>query len=381
MTQLQIKLSEHTSPEDVAKWPNPRDKEVLFVLARASSFEAGAEGLAHSFLASALQISGDIYLNCEFSQPQNDKEFFSTVLASTFGYTLIRATTQIKFAGAKVNSMESFRIFAGKLYDHNRGVIGLGDRVELIAFDPKRSIPKALLIRPHSIDQDGLPLPSAFQADLLKILAGMGLPEIGSQSTLPTLISFVYELFLNTLQHGLPKNEVRLMNSTRGIALTKIAFSTQQLVTRKISTPLRQYLERIAEMQKRETNLLVVCISVMDMGDGIQNTLPSSSVEETAHARLARAFKVGESRKAGSSIERGLGLHKVVEAAFRLGARLQVSSAGKILVKDFSLGEDPLPRMDGAIEQTLPDHFIAGTSIEMYVLNLLTDIDQRKLLV
>ena len=170
-----------------------------------------------------------------------------------------------------------------------------------------------------------------------------------------------------------------LKNSTRGISLSKIAFSTAQLSSRKMSTELREYLLRIAEMAKKDTNLFVVCISVMDMGDGIQNTLPSIAADESYAMRLVRAFQVGESRKVPSIIERGRGLHKVVDAAFRLDAKLRIRSAGNVLWKDFSLGEDRYAGMDSALNITLPEYFSSGTSIDMYIPSLMENIDQRKL--
>jgi len=379
MTQLVLKIGEQTSLEEVCAWPSPLGRQAIFVLAKASGFEAGAEGTALSYLSVAVSQEGlSVELQCEFSAPTQVQEFLHSPLCSVFGFTLIRSASVIRFSGGH-GETEKFKEFAGKYYDAQKGVVGLGDHVSLIAFDPKRRVPRALLSKAQTIDHDGFPLPSAFHTDLLRILSGMGLPEIGTQATFPVLLSFVYELFLNTVQHGLPSNRRVLAHSTRGIVLTKLAFNTQHLAARKLSKDLKDYLSRIAEIEKREKNLFVVCISVMDMGDGIQNTLPSQGDAENSPARLLRAFEVGQTRKGTSSVERGIGLNKVVQAALRLGARLQVCSAGQRVVKDFSLGEDHFPNLNNAAISELPPHFSLGTSVDMFLPRLLADIDQRKL--
>jgi hypothetical protein len=349
-------------------------------LVRSSKFEPGAEGLALSYLASIDVDRTEIHVKSEHALPVSANEFFGSMLSSTFGFALIRVAKTLVFADSERNQIDIFRQFAGKIYDERRGVLGLGDRVEIIAFDPRRPVPRALLARAQSVDQDGLPLPSAFQQDLVRILAGMGMPEIASPSTLPTVISFVYELFLNTVQHGLPSELKRASRSTRGIALSKIVFNASTVEDRNLSRPIKDYLLRISELTKRASGIHVVCISVIDMGDGIQNTLANSaSALETSSERLSRAFGAGESRKGKSTIERGLGLHKVLAATMRLSGRLQVISAGVGLTKDFSLGEDKLPSMRGAVETSFHPHFSHGTSVTLFVPDLPSNIDQRRL--
>lgn len=379
MTQLRIKIGEHTTTEEILQWLDPNGKELTFLLTRSSGFEAGAEGLALSYLANFLKHHDSIKIICEFTQPQSTIDFLNTIFSSTFGYALIRAAKEIVFPTNTKETTQEFRFFAGKIYDEKKGVIGLGEKISVISFDPKRLIPKVLSPRQDSLDNDGLPLPSAFHTVLVNILSGMGFPEIGSQNTLSTIIRFTYESYINTIQHGLPTTQSVLKNSTRGISLSKIAFSTAQLANRKMSTELREYLLRIAEITKKDTNLFVVCISVMDMGDGIQNTLPSIA-NESDSVRLKRAFQVGASRKVPSVIERGLGLHKVVDAAFRLNAKLRITSAGNVLWKDFSLGEDRYAGMDSALNATLPKYFSSGTSIDIYIPSLMENVDQRTLI-
>lgn len=380
MSSTSIRLSRNISAQDVEGWTEPLEEPMRFVVFKSCAFEPEAEGLALSYLARAVEVGASISLHCEFELPTTSMEFYSTLLSSIFGYTLIRSCQAAFFLGSEADEKAALRSFSGRTYDDNLGVVGLGNEVRLISFDPKRPIPKALLSSTEALDRQGLPLPSAFHQDILKILGGMGLQEIASPTTLPVLISFIHELFINTCQHGLPQSEKIGSISTRGIGLSKIAYSIPQLHTRQISVHLREFLERIAEMQKKQSNLLVVCISVMDMGVGIQHTLPPlKDVEETASERLLRAFKLGESRKSNATTESGAGLHRVVEVAHRLGARLQVSSAGIRLVKDFSFGEDKLPSMAGAIETTLPEHFCNGTSVEIFIPRLVTNIDQQEL--
>jgi hypothetical protein len=380
MTPIFVKLADQATLEDVASWAPHNAARITFVLNRSSRFEPGAEGLALSYLASIEIEQTEVHVKAEHNFPNSANDLFATVLSSTFGFALLRLAKSLVFADSDSNQLQNFRQFAGRTYDDCRGVLGLGDRVEIIAFDPRRPVPRALLARAHTVDQDGLPLPSAFQQDLVRILAGMGMPEIASPSTLPTVISFVYELFLNTVQHGLPSDLKRLARSTRAIALSKIVFNAATVEERNLSRPIKDYLLRISELEKRATGIHVVCISVMDMGDGIQNTLPTVLIEdETGIQRLGRAFGAGESRKSKSTIERGLGLHKVLAATMRLHGRLQVISAGVGLTKDFSLGEDRLPSMIGASETRYPSQFSHGTSVALFIPDLASNIDQRRL--
>jgi hypothetical protein len=377
MKQVTVRLGAAVSSEDVLLWPAPQS-DLQFLILRTCAFEPGAEGLALSYLAGAIRGEAKVFLQCEFEPPTNVNEFYSTILSSIFGYTLIRVCKTIFFGKSREDCRGQLRIFSGKTYDDHAGIVGLGDEVRLIAFDPRRPIPKALMTSPDSLDNMGIPLPSAFHVDIVRILGGMGLNEIASPSTLSTLIRFIHELFANTVQHGRPTNELVALHSTRGIALSKINFNPAQLATRRMSSELLEFLGRVAEMQKRQTSLQVVCLSVMDMGDGIQHTLPPKE-DETEGERLLRAFRLGESRKNSGAIERGAGLDRVVKVAHRLGARLQIASAGRMIVKDFSLGEDKLPDLSGAVETVLPNHVQGGTSVDLLVPRFAMELDQRAL--
>jgi hypothetical protein len=376
---IAIKLLDRIAAEDVLLWPDPTGADLVFLVSNAAEFEAGTEGLALGFLSSAIKSAGSIHIHCEFDFPKESDDFCASIISSMFGYALLRACASAQFKSPAGNLATDLRRFAGRIYDERRGIIGLGDRVGIMAFDPKRPIPRAFGASFNEANSDETPLPSDYAPGISRVLTGMGLGGIASQSIFPVLMEYVFETFVNTQQHGRPHDPRVARHSTRGISITKIAFNVTQLDRRRISAEMREFLLRVADMERTDKGLFVACISVMDMGEGIQNTLPASSNEEAQENRLLRAFDLRETRKTPSSVVRGMGLLKVVEAAFRLGARLQVSSAGRRLVKDFSLGEDKLPTMIGAEVTTLPGHFSAGTCVDLLVPRLLSDIDQREL--
>jgi hypothetical protein len=374
---IHIELNQRISTDEVLGWPSFDEDGIVFRVARSAEFEAGAEGAALSFLGAALRKRIAVNVECLFEFPAQKLDFLGCILSSNFGYALLRGCESAKFRdAAEKNLAVDLRRFAGQIYDAERGVVGSGDRAAMIAFDPKRPIPRVIQAL-TSIEQ--LPLPSQFSAALSFVLSGMGLKDVASQSTFPHLRDYIFEAFVNTLQHGRPKDQHVAKFSTRSISITKIAFNVAQLEQRRISTDLREFLQRIAEMEQSKKDLFVACISIMDMGDGIQNTLPPESAEESADRRLVRAFSLGATRKQEGPIERGLGLQNVLTSAFLLGARLQVQSSGFRLVKDFSLGEDRLPSMNGAKISELPAQFAAGTCVDLFVPKLLSNLDQREL--
>jgi hypothetical protein len=377
---IRIELNQRVAVEDVLAWPDPNGGPLLISISRSAEFEAGAEGLALSFLSAALKTTSLIGVACQFEFPAQKTDFLGSVLSSTFGYALLRACSSAEFRDLPgKNSAVELRRFAGKVYDDQRGVVGYGDRAGIIAFDPKRPIPRVLQESSSIPENDIEPLPSQFALGVSRVLSHMGLGGIASQSSFSPLMDYIFEAFVNTLQHGRPRNPSVAKHSTRGISITKIAFNVSRLESRRMSEDMREFLNRIAEMERTKKDLYLACISIMDMGEGIQNTLPPSSDEEEGGHRLLRAFNLKETRKPDGPVERGIGLQKVVDAAFHLGARLQVLSSGYRLVKDFSFGEDKLPGMQGSRLVELPRHFAAGTCIDLLVPRLLSDIDQREL--
>lgn len=376
-----IELSQRIAAEDVLTWPNPSGQELTFVVYRTAEFEAGAEGLALCFLTSALKQSTTMNIDCRFDFPVEKIDFLGSILSSTFGYALLRACNVAEFKDSPwKNSAADLRKFSGRIYDEERGIVGSGDRSGIIAFDPKRPVPRAFQDgKDPTVGESESLLPSQFIPGVSRVLSNMGVGEIASQSSFPLLMDFIFETFANTLQHGKPRDTHVARHSTRGVAITKIAFNVAQLENRRISPDMRDFLSRVAEMERTKKDLFIACVSVMDMGEGIQNTLPPSSTDEAVNDRLLRAFNLRETRKPDSPITRGMGLQRVVDAAFHFGARLQVNSAGRRLIKDFSLGEDKLPSMQGVEVVTLPQHFSMGTCVELFVPSLISNIDQQEL--
>lgn len=376
-----IEMSGLMTAADVEQWPVPSSQsEVTFSVKRSAVFEPGAEGLALAYLSTLLHESVPINTECEFDSDYFRGQFNSTALSSAFGFALIRAAKSLRSSDRQDESSLDLRLIAGKIYDQGQGILGLGDRVNLLAFDPKRPWPRGLLKNSGMLDEKGTPLPSAFESALTNIISEMGLGSVGSRATMSSIVNFAFELFSNTLQHGRPSNPAVGKHGTRSVSVSKIAYNHSNLHARGYSEGLLGYLERNAEFQKTDKGLFVICISVMDMGDGIQNTLPAESIEEEPAARLLRAFSMGESRRNNGMIARGAGLQKVLTSAHKLGARLQVRSAGLQAVKDFSLGHDKLPNIHGAELRQLSTVFRFGTCVDIFFARPEKDLDQQVLI-
>jgi hypothetical protein len=150
-------------------------------------------------------------------------------------------------------------------------------------------------------------------------------------------ITFLYESARNSFEHARVDGAGMPIQGVRGILVEKLVFGSQaEMAARKdIADFQKQYLTRIWNTLSPAKR--VITYSVVDLGPGIQWTLPSANASESPMARLERAFRPGQTRKShGLDMEAGMGLSKLYAAARRVRALLIVRSAELTCVLDFS---------------------------------------------
>ena len=147
----------------------------------------------------------------------------------------------------------------------------------------------------------------------------------------------------------------------------------------QLSKELQDYIARSSEAANSKLGLGLVCLTIADQGDGIQNTLPANSTEEGVIERFARAFLPGVTRKPQGEIKRGLGLSHALSAAHRMRARIEIHSSGVHFVQDFSFEENEYPSLDvkGLSEDKVS--LGCGTTVSIWVPEFDSGLDQPDL--
>jgi hypothetical protein len=367
-----IRLSQKTSMTDVLSWD--LSSKTAFEIPRSAGFEVGVQGVALSSLRNVCSDGQALLLECEFNEPSTTESIDNTIFSTPFGYSLARLASEITFTNTPASP--KFKALLASIYNKRGGELGDGKQCSLVCVDPRFSLPPVLKRYVDKNSSAEFPAPSSFSTELRRMSVGMGFSNLLNSASETSLISYVYEIFRNALEHGVTGSPTR---STRALILEKIVMQGSTLSSRQISTELRGYLGRISEGSGDETGLGVMCITVADQGTGIQSTLPQAFDAETIEERFSRAFAVGESRKPKGLVSRGLGLPNAVTAAHKLSAMIQITSGGLTCTHDFSTGNDKYPVIDFSNTRHLPSKMILGTSISIYIPEYSINLDQRKL--
>lgn len=359
-----VRLTERCAFADIVQWrlPAMRTMEV----SRGAGFEPGVQGVAVSALRSIATASHEFDLLCEFPEPSSIEACEQSFFGSPFGFAVARLTGRIYFEGRSKPASPSFKSLLGATYRSRGGLLGIGTHRSLVCVDPHFPIPPALLRLGSIADDAELPPPSSFGTLLRRMAKDIGFSTLFGSHAESDVVTFVYEAFRNCAEHGIPSDERCRSRSTRAVLLEKLVLKSSDISTRRISDELKGYAERIVESQPVGGGLGIVCVTVVDQGDSIQGTLPAKSALETDVERLVRAFGEGESRKAQGIVNRGLGLPKVISAAHRLNAMIQVWSGDQSLSQDFSLGDEKYPRLN-LVHQSMPVDFRLGTSVSVFL--------------
>ena len=367
-------IAENCAIDEVRAW----DMSVIdgFRLTRSSSFEPGAQGLALAKLAT--HKKGELVLLCAFPEPVSAAQFEACLLGGPFGISLIRHAKEKLFGRANKAASKEFDVNLARFYLQRGGLLGKGQSCALVCVDPGYKLPSKLKVYAKNEDRD-FPLDeSDFRHMLTDMAMALGFRSfLNSSSELP-LNSFVFECFLNSQEHGQSTSNKVARQGVRALLIEKVVFSTTTKLD-KLSKGLREYIARTTESPEGKLGLGLVCLTIVDQGDGIQVTLPPESPEESAEDRFARAFVREVTRKPQGAIKRGLGLSHALSAAHKLRARIEVHSSGIHYAQDFSFGESPYPQLDRAA--VVKDDLTrgCGTTLSIWVPEYASGLDQPNL--
>lgn len=347
-----------------------------FRLTKSSSFEPGALGLALSRLAA--HKKGALVVQCAFQEPAIPEEFEASLLGSPFGISLIRHAKQITFGVEHTSASSALNENLTRFYRQRDGLLGKGQSCALVCVDPGYKVPARLRAFARYEDRDFPVDQSGFRQLLSSMAAVLGFSSFLSSATESALNSFIFECFVNSQEHGQSTSNAVARQGVRALLMEKVVIS-KTTKHDQLSQELQEYIARCSEAVNGKLGLGLVCLTIADQGDGIQNTLPSESSEEGATARFARAFLPGVTRKPQGEIKRGLGLSHALSAAHRMRARIEIHSSGVHFLQDFSLGESEYPSLDikGLSEDKAS--LGSGTTVSIWVPEFASGLDQPDL--
>jgi hypothetical protein len=375
MTQVFIQtIVENCTIDDVRAW----DMSVIdgFRLTKSSSFEPGAQGLALAKLAT--HKKGELVVRCAFPEPVTTEEFEACLLGGPFGISLVRHAKERSFGLEGRATSKEFDEHLARFYLHRGGLLGRGQSCALVCVDPGYRLPPGLKAYAKNEDKD-FPLDESDFRQMVSSMAGaLGFRNFLNSSTESSLNSFVFECFLNSQEHGQSTKNKVARQGVRALLIEKVVVSATTKLD-KLSKGLREYVARTTESPESKLGLGLVCLTIVDQGDGIQVTLPPESPDESAEDRFARAFVREVTRKPQGAIKRGLGLSHALSAAHRMRARIEIHSSGIHYVQDFSFEESPYPQLDrsAVVEDVLTRG--CGTTVSIWVPEYAPGLDQPDL--
>jgi len=335
-----------------------------FRLIKASNFEPGAQGLALSRLAA--HKKGELTVHCAFNEPKNSEEFEASLLGSAFGISLIRHAKQITFGVEQAKPSNAFNENLTRFYREREGLLGKGQSCALVCVDPGFKVPAKLRAFARYEDRDFPVDQSGFRKLLASMAAVLGFRSFLSSATESALNSFIFECFVNSQEHGQSTSNAVARQGVRVLLMEKVVIS-KTTKHDQLSKALQDYIARSSEAANSRLGLGLVCLTIADQGDGIQNTLPSESPREASTERFARAFLPGVTRKPQGEIKRGLGLSHALSAGRPLRARIEIHSSSVRFVQDFSLEESEYPGLDvKGISEDI-SNLGCGTTVSIWV--------------
>lgn len=325
--EQELTLSGLITISDVQAWA-PAGKTVTFKIRKAATFAPLAESFAimrlHDFVNSGIKIQ----VQCHFAIAPAEAHL--GVLGTLFGLALMlqSASGEVAASGAQVDLLDAL----WQRFLKSRGRFGTGQHMYLASRDPDCPIPPCL----EPAQPGGFPLPTEFERALNDTVRSMTGSHIFVGSLAEGDLGIcLYEAARNSFDHARIDAKGRAITGMRGVIIEKLIFHSFEQIDKRndLNELLRAYVKRVWNDIPQKTLLgLTVC----DLGPGIHHTLPSQ-LGENDWDKLARAFRVGESRKPpGSDATRGQGLDKLFGAARRLNAFLLVRSSELIGYRDFS---------------------------------------------
>lgn len=335
-----IRIKENTTIHDVDEWIKNAGDDVTFEILYKSSFQLFTEGVALGVLRwlSINRVSINIkFYKTPFDGNDIDTDKIQPIFKSIFGLELLRLTNKIFDEDGIEKELRS--IMGNTLWKsvlEHKGHIGDGKRAYLISRHDYE-IPRCLRKDETSSE---FPRYDYFQSSLSSYLLGLRgyANAIGASEKI--LIEWLHHIAENAYEHGRYSiNEDDIIDGFRGIVLGKFVFKDEMEVENREDIPahIKKYIKKLIGLGKSPSRQITFnYATVMDVGDGIQNTLNVQGDMDEFNI-LCLAFDDGVTRKTELMNEKsGYGLGQALKAAGDVNAYFHVVSGNLEASIDFS---------------------------------------------
>ncbi|MGZ4969816.1 MAG: hypothetical protein ACXV8O_13560 [Methylobacter sp.] len=363
-----IRINKNTSINDISEWLGNIDNVVTFEILNKSSFQLFAEGVALGVLrklsVNRVTINIQFYKTPDLSNEID--QFHPSLFKSIFGLELLRLSKSIYNKNGDQLDIRS--IIGKKLWEHvlkQKGHLGDGKKAYLISRHDYE-IPRCLRENEFS---NSFPRYDYFQSSVSSYLLKLRGYTKAIEESERKLIEWLHHIAENAYEHGRYSFlEKDIVDGFKGIVLGKYFCKDISELYKRDEFPgfVKQFISRLIDTgEYKLDNFIINYASVMDTGDGIQNTLNISN-QDTEFNRLCLAFKDGVTRKTELMNEKsGYGLGQAINAANDLNALLHIVSGNIQTSIDFSNSniDQKIDNLSLSDPVLLPDKF--GVSISL----------------
>jgi hypothetical protein len=341
----QIIIREHTSIQDIdSNWKLAADNEVVFEVQQSSSFQLLAEGAALGRLRD-FELK---HVRIKIKLPQLplrsgkkdeiDENKLPPLLFTIFGLELLHLSISVMVHDG-IDDKLLRSLIGSHIWDKvrsNKGAITSG-KVNYLISRHGYEVPVALRDKSTTL---AFPRFAPFQQNIRPYILELR-GNTQASGTENDLIEWVFHNAENAFEHACEYLDGELsipIHGYRGIILQKIIITNEEYKNRH---DLPEIVMNFVTQQISEGDIdrkgLFSVVTVVDLGVGIQNTLPKDNEDLSSFERLKKAFNDGVTRKKTNDKEKaGFGLGQMANAARRLKALLFIISADEMAFYDFS---------------------------------------------
>ena len=331
-----IKIKRNTSIDDVLDWmQNAQNaKAMTFEILSDASFQLLAEGVALGVLrriaVEKIKIRIQFFSTStprliKFKKPIKVYPIFRSI----FGLELLRLS-QIEVEGEEhFEGKEYFKDVLNHIWKGAVAQEGLLDDGKMI-YLPSRynyKVPKRLRAKEGADNFPGMDQFKKNASHLIECLRGSHNRVTPDEFT---LIEFLYHIAENAYLHGRePTKTHAAIRGFSGIVFFKYIFNWKGEVEKRRNRDIPDFVMEAVDRQRAKSRndrsalfngFTIHCVSVIDIGDGIHNTLDTTGYQDIFD-KLGYVFGDGISRLVGSHDPRGYG-SEAKKTGYGLGTAL-----------------------------------------------------------
>lgn len=367
-SEKEISIGQYTTVDDIRlHWANEQHAPVVFKLSSKSSFAFLAEGIATAKLYDFGRAGVEITVELSHDPMPADSEdmagFEGHMLASIFGMELLYVSANVYIKEhPEINLRKQYGNRIWSAIRNNKGALGRGKTRYLIS-SHMYPIPEAIR---ESDDQTRFTSYEYFARKLReKIVSSLRYETL--TNTESEVIKWLYENVENSFDHA-SKYDRETVKGYRGLIVQKVSDLRLPRLDRRRDLPdiIREYVRNQIDRVGYHAPVLNV-ITVLDLGAGIHNTIPTTNCKESSEDKLHRALSDGTTRKKDTNKERtGYGLGDMLSEARKLKALIYICSADLLFYYDFS--DEPKKTIPGRVPKMVPLGAVeknSGTSVSI----------------